>query len=319
MTPEQMAAGMAKLDIDSSDEEQNRVEPSCETKQGDTNATSHSNAESHLSYLVQPNLHGKRQRLPSLQALWIRIFSYSGPTEKETVALRRSCKLFSKALKPLPCWTLFPHPKYSSLTGLFGRFDELSKSGSTNLPKLVLIGNGIHDEGGNIVVINLSISIVGESREHCVVMGGLQMIGKKEDDVNVSNLTLRKSNGYGVYGCYGASMHLDNVSVENSGSSGVGVNGSKRNTMKNCNVSHSKGSGLEVQNGGLMTIDGNATTVHHNGTHGWHCGLGTYSSSSIHLVSPLTKEMISTNNNGGQNYSGTIQTITNNNTKEEKK
>ena len=54
----------------------------CETKQGDTNAGPH------LSYLVQPNLHGERQRLPSLKVLWMNIFSYSGPTEKETVSLR---------------------------------------------------------------------------------------------------------------------------------------------------------------------------------------------------------------------------------------
>merc|ERR1712166_554438 len=196
------------------------------------------------SYLVQPNLHGKPQRLPSLKVLWICIFSYSGPTEKETPSLRRSCKLFSKALKPLPCWTLYPHPKYSSLRGLFGRINELSESGSTNIPKSVLIDDGIHDEGGNIVYINISISIVGESREHCVVIGGLSMNGKKEDDVNVSDLTLRGSKGDGVFGGSGASMHLDNVSVENSGLYGVSVSGSKRNTMKNCNVSHSKSSGL---------------------------------------------------------------------------
>jgi len=106
-----------------------------------------------------------------------------------------------------------------------------------------------------------------------------------------------------------------------SGYRGVQVSGSKRNTMKNCNVSHSKGSGLDVYDGGLMTIDGNATTIHHNCTNGYGSyGLNAYSSSdSIHLVSPLTKEMISTNNHGGKNYCGTIQTITNNNTKEEKK
>ena len=76
-----------------------------------------------------------------------------------------------------------------------------------------------------------------------------------------------------------------------------------------------------MQDGGLMTISGNATTIHHNGTSGGDdYGLHTWSSSSsIHLVSPLTKEMISTNNHGGRNYGGTIQTITNNNTKEEKK
>merc|ERR1712166_542094 len=118
-------------------------------------------------------------------------------------------------------------------------------------------------------------------------------------------------------------MHLYNVSVENSGMSGVLVNnGSKRNTMKNCNVSHSIGSGLDV-NTGLMTIDGNATTVHHNCTNVYGChGLHTWAGGSIHLVSPLTKEMISTNNHRGKNYGSTvqfhgIQTITNNNTKEE--
>ena len=90
--------------------------------------------------------------------------------------------------------------------------------------------------------------------------------------------------------------------------------------MKNCNVSHSKGNGLGVYNGGLMTIGGNATTIHHNGTNGYGYGLNAEPSGSIHLVSPLTKEMISTNNNGGRNYGGcTIQTITNNNIKGEKK
>ena len=65
-----------------------------------------------------------------------------------------------------------------------------------------------------------------------------------------------------------------------------------------------------------MTIDGNATTIHHNNKEGYSYGLyGCNSSSYIHLVSPLTKEMISTNNDsylndGGQrNYSGKIQTI----------
>merc|ERR1712166_1616488 len=98
---------------------------------------------------------------------------------------------------------------------------------------------------------------------------------------------------------------------------------------------------------------GNATTIHHNctfscpsltkyllaiaialtartcskikiatqeqGTSGYGCyGLFACRSSSIHLVAPLTKEMISTNNHGGRNYNdfGRIQTITNNNTKD---
>ena len=60
------------------------------------------------------------------------------------VSLRIYCKLFSKALKPVPYWTSFPHPKYSTLNKLFGRFDEVSSSGSTNVPKVLLIENGEH-------------------------------------------------------------------------------------------------------------------------------------------------------------------------------
>ena len=94
------------------------------------------------------------------------------------------------------------------------------------------------------------------------------MNGKEKDDVNVSDLTLRDSKKYGVWGDKGVSIHLDNVSVENSGYHGVAVNRTKRNSMKNCNVSHSKCSGLLVMEGGLMTIDGKATTIHHNCTGG---------------------------------------------------
>jgi hypothetical protein len=186
------------------------------------------------------------------------------------------------------------------------------------LPSLLFIDDGVHvieDEDqpevyGNVNMVNIKIpiSIIGESREHCIVMGGLLMEGKEEYDVNVSNLTLRDSNDCGVYACKGASMHLDNVSVENSKGSGVVVRGTKRNTMKNCNVSHSKHDGLAMVRDGLMTIDGKGTTIHHNCTDGDSdtYGLSTcgFSFSSIHLVSPLTIETISKNNGGGGNYGG---------------
>ena len=79
-------------------------------------------------------------------------------------------------------------------------------------------------------------------------------------------------------------------------------------------VLHSEASGLRVQWGGLMTIDGNGTTIHHNCTngHSYYYGLHTsHSINSIHLVSPLTIEMISKNNGGAGNYggNGTIKTI----------
>ena len=88
--------------------------------------------------------------------------------------------------------------------------------------------------------------------------------------------------------------------------------------MKNCNVSHSNYDGLAVCNGGLMTVDGNATTIHHNcntngdsGCYGLHANSTRKTNSSIHLVSPLTKETISYDNAGGRNYGGrgTIKSV----------
>ena len=251
------------------------------------------------------------------------IFSYLGPSEKETLQLRCYCKLFSKALKPLPCWTTFPHPNYSSLNRLFDRFTELLTSGSTNIPKMLLIKNGIHEiksyHGWKYsiaqVQIDIPIFIIGESREHCIVMGGLKMNGSEEDDVSVRDLTIASSKGVGVEGFNrGASFHLDNVSVENSGCHGVAVYDTKRNTMKNCNVSHSENNGLVVMDGGVITISGNGTKIHHNCTDGDSGSYGLYTngpSSSIHLVSPLTPEMISTNNGDGGNQggNGTIKSV----------
>jgi len=178
----------------------------------------------------------------------------------------------------------------------------------------IMVSNGVHDENGEYVHISYPVSVIGENRKNCVVMGGLLVDGGEEDDVNVTNLTLRDSTGNGVWMLNGASMHLDNVSVENSEGCGVEVYGTTRNTMKNCNVSHSKSSGLCVSIG-LMTISGNATTIHHNCTEGHRgdYGLDAYdnSSSSIHLVSPLTIEMISTGNEEGRNHggAGTIKSV----------
>ena len=58
-------------------------------------------------------------------------------------------------------------------------------------------------------------------------------------------------------------------------------------------------------------MEGDQTKVDGNGTSGgsWSYGLDT--SSTIHLLFPLTKESVSTNNHGGRNYNsdGTIKTV----------
>jgi len=180
-------------------------------------------------------------------------------------------------------------------------------STNENLLK-IMVSNGVHDEDGGTVFIHYPVSIIGESRDGCIVIGGLLMMhGEEEYEVKVSNLTLRDSEGEGVRGNNGSTFHLDNVSVENSGEDGVFVYSGSRNSMKNCNVSHSKWSGLFVGEGGLMTISGNGTTIHQNGTSGDNddYGLNAFSSSSsIHLASSLTIETISNNNGCGENHGG---------------
>ena len=91
--------------------------------------------------------------------------------------------------------------------------------------------------------------------------------------------------------------------------------GTKRNTISNCQVSYSKWCGVLVGDG-LITMNGSGTSIHNNVTSGNSRSYGLYaytSSGSIHLVSPLTKESVSTNNGGGGNYGGpgTIKTIEN--------
>ena len=296
-----------------------------ETKQEDTNTNSQNNTGTHLSYLVQPRLHGERQRLPSLKVLWIRIFSYSGPTKKETLLLRRVCKLFSRALKrPNVYWTTFPHPRYPSLRTLFQRLNTLSKDPLNKIPSVLFLANGNYEicnngifvtNGGSIITINIPMSIIGESREHCKIIGGLEIRGTKtenlplvptpltylDNDVHVSNLTVCKSKYSGIYGFNGMTIHLENVSIDDCTNFGINLYQTQGNTMMNCEISNSKRSGIKTH-GALLTIRG-STCIHHNCTNYVDYGLNTYDTNSfIHIVAPLSKEIISTDNQGGGDW-----------------
>ena len=62
----------------------------------------------------------------------------------------------------------------------------------------------------------------------------------------------------------------------------------------------------------LIEVEGRQTKVDGNVTNGHGYGLETYDTSSrIHLLFPLTKEYVSTNNRSGHNCggSGTIETV----------
>jgi hypothetical protein len=287
--------------------------------------------------LLQPELipkeykkiHGitRRTFTGGTKNLWLHIYSYLQPSYFTRLSMKWSCRLFNDVekmitfnpncspLEPIPLYTSFPHPNYASLRGLTTCLNALSKKEPDNVPSLLLIADGVHtieiykDEFGrdcDYLVIDFALTIIGESKDGCTIIGGLKMTGKKEDDVNVRHLTISQSKRYGVLGSGGMSFHLFHLKIEKSEWCGVWVNGTKRNTISHCQVSHSKGSGVLVYSG-LITIKGSGTSIHNNVTDGDSdsYGLDTCTSSgSIHLVSPLTKESVSINNGGGGNYGG---------------
>ena len=177
----------------------------------------------------------------------------------------------------------------------------------------IVLENGVHNEQGEMVVIDFPLTIIGESKDGCIIIGGLTMEGEQEDDVNVKNLTISQSKGAGVHGGRGMSFHLFNLNIEKSKYHGVYVMSSVRNTMSNCQVSHSKLQGVHVQYGGLMTIIGSGTSINNNVTGGLFTCSSRWDCSCIHLVSPLIIENISSNNGGGGNYGGggTIDVVDN--------
>ena len=122
---------------------------------------------------------------------------------------------------------------------------------------------------------------------------------------HLQHLTLRQAKGSGVIGH--SSFTMDDVLVEQCCFYGVhaygtGVVGRFTDVaVRQCGLS-----GVSAYDGGCITLIGAKTTVHHNCTKGWsdEYGLQVYrsSSSTIQLVSPLTKEQVSLDNGGGGNW-----------------
>ena len=291
--------------------------------------------------LVQPELvpneyktvHGITKGSRVVDAIWLDIYSYLQPSYFTRLGMKCLCRLFNdiekmitfnpkcSPLEPIPLYTLFPHPKYVSLRGLTNRLNALSKEKTDNVPSLLLIADGVHtieiytdenEEDCNSVVIDFPITIIGASKDGCTIIGSLHMKGKKEDDMNVKNLTISQSKVCGIRGDCGMSIHLFNLNIEKSEGCGVCVNDTKKNTMFNCQVSHSKESGVTVWDGGLMTMKGSGTSIHNNVTGGnsTEYGLDAWESNcTIHLVAPLTKTIVlEWNNYGGD---GTIAIVDN--------
>ena len=126
----------------------------------------------------------------------------------------------------------------------------------------------------------------------------------------VQNMTSSNA-GYGLFG-NGLSFLCERMTFTQCGGHGV-VAWNTKGRLINCVITQCEGCGIFCYDNALIELEGSQTKVDGNDTsENGNYGLRTSdTSSTIHLLFPLTKESVSTNNNGGGNYNskGTIQTV----------
>jgi hypothetical protein len=171
----------------------------------------------------------------------------------------------------------------------------------------IVVGQGEHQIDSNYLEILSAMNIVGDPgvpKSEIVVVGGIQFNDGIQGKCHLQHLTLRQAKGIGVRGR--SSFTMDEVLVEQCRygvlAYGTGVVG----RCTNVEVRQCESSGVYAFDGASITLIGAKTTVHHNCTSekSWNYGLLVYgsSSSTIQLVSPLTKEQVSLDNGGGGNW-----------------
>jgi hypothetical protein len=289
----------------------------------ETTTTLTTTSDAYLStHLIVPyfiTAGGEIKRPEHLIAWWSRIFSFYGPDEKDRIELRFLCRLFRDALKSPPSlWTSFPHPNYSTLNKLIKKLNKAYQTNPNKAPKIVLVMNGTFcgAVGGQTLIVKYPMIIIGAGQNKTYLSGyGFQIEGKKGKGkkVVVKNMTVSGSKSYGIHGYDGLSWLCEDMTITQCGLHGVVATNTKGRLI-NCVITQCRGGGIYCEGNALIEMKGEQTNVDGNVTGGssFDYGLTTYNTSSrIHLLFPLTKESISTNNHSGQNYGGfgTIDTV----------
>jgi hypothetical protein len=213
-------------------------------------------------------------------------------------------------------YTMWPHPNHSSLASLFRRCDELHREDPTRAPTIFFIKEGEFDVNASYLEINYPMKIIGAGRDKTIIHGGgFKIRGTQEDNktVEMKDMTMKRSSGRGLYASNGLSFSCTRMTFTQCGAGVVAYNTKGR--LINCVITQCGRSGIFCGRNALVALEGDHTKVHGNVTSGHTStyGLETYNTSStIHLLFPLTNESVSTNNHGGRNYGGhgTIETVT---------
>jgi hypothetical protein len=255
---------------------------------------------------------------------WKRIFALVGPTHSERVHFRLLCNMFNASLPPglgtgeyKGCvYTECPHPNHPSLQSLIARCNELHREDPRRAPTILFIQEGVHEVDESYLEICYPLKIIGAGQDKTIIHGaGFKIQGTKEEGkrVDMQGMTMKGSSQYGLLNDNGLSFLCKDMTFTQCGWSGVGARKTKGRLI-NCVITQCKWGGIFCGDIALIELAGSQTKVDGNVTsgHSYEYGLHTSATSSIiHLLFPLTKESISTNNNGGRNYSsnGTIETV----------
>ena len=182
---------------------------------------------------------------------------------------------------------------------------------------MIVLGTGEHQIDGNWLEMYSAMNIVGDSavvKENIVVMGGVWFKEGIQGNCHLQHLTLSQAKETaqlsGVLGQ--SSFTMEDVLVEQCGGDGVcAVGTGVVGRCTNVEVRQCGQSGVSASNGASITLIGAKTSVHHNCTaYGsetcdWWEEYGLQvqgASSTIQLVSPLTKERVAIDNGGIDNW-----------------
>jgi hypothetical protein len=228
--------------------------------------------------------------------------------------------MFHASLKRMPDdmkgqFTQYPHPNHPSLASLFRRCYELYEIDPTRAPTIFFIQEGDHEAGGRMD-IKYTMKIIGAGRDKTFVRGGgFKIQGTKEERKNVvlKDMTISETSENGVWCDGGLSLLCDSLTITQCEYHGVYAHNTKGRLI-NCVITQCGRSGICCSSNALIEVEGDQTKVHGNVTCGDSSSYGlktSDTSSTIHLLFPLTKESVSTNTHGGNNYNsrGTIKTV----------
>ena len=172
----------------------------------------------------------------------------------------------------------------------------------------IVVGKGEHKIDGQFLDIYSPMNIVGDPgvpKSEIVIVGGILFVKGIPKNCHLQHLTLCKAKHKGVFGW--SSFTMTDVLVKECEYDGVYASGD--GVVARCtNVEVRKcgRSGVVANHGASIALIGAKTMVQENSTKGekdeYGLAVSGSSSSTIQLVSPLTKETVSLYNNGGRNW-----------------